>query len=78
MTNKLKNKCIRCGKDRIISKTEKEHIGNFFVTTITHVCPDPDCQRIVDLKLEKESAKRQEASLHKSQSRNFGRSARAR
>lgn len=41
--------CIRCGKTRIVSKTwvEKTEKGN----PITHteaVCPDVDCQKLVD------------------------------
>ena len=41
--------CIRCGKIRIFSKkwTEKMEKGTA-ITHIEFVCPDKDCQKIVD------------------------------
>ncbi len=45
------NKCIRCGKQRIISKTWKE--GN--ITYSTYVCPDSECQKVVEQELKAKS-----------------------
>ena len=42
--------CIRCGKVRIFSRRWKEKVDGKG-TMITHeesVCPDPECQKIVD------------------------------
>lgn len=43
--------CIRCGKERILSKTWEEHIGDSLITYSLFVCPDTSCQKIVDKKL---------------------------
>ncbi len=41
--------CIRCGKTRIVEKVwvEKTEKGSPITHSIT-VCPDPECQKIVD------------------------------
>ena len=44
--------CIRCGKDRIISKTWTEKIGESKVVRTDTVCPDPECQKIVEEQLQ--------------------------
>lgn len=53
---KNSNPCTRCGKERIEGKKWKEEIATFFGTsTIIHtdtVCPDKECQKIVEQKLE--------------------------
>ncbi len=50
------NLCTRCGKERIDSKTWEEEITAFFgSTTIVHtetVCPDAECQKIVEEKMD--------------------------
>jgi hypothetical protein len=43
--------CPVCGKDRIIVKTFKEHIGNAVVVTTITACPDKQCQARLDDKL---------------------------
>lgn len=45
------NPCIRCGKDRIVAKEWKEKIGNSVVICTSNVCPDPECQKIVESQL---------------------------
>lgn len=63
------NPCIRCGKERIISKTWKEELTNFFGTsTITHtetVCPDEECQKLVEAKFAQEREKKAALALEK-------------
>jgi hypothetical protein len=56
MTNPAGNVCIRCGKVRVIAKTWQEQAGNSTLTCSSFVCPDADCQKIV----EKQLAKRKE------------------
>lgn len=42
------NPCIRCGQERIMTKTWKEQVGLARITYTTSICPDPQCQKIVD------------------------------
>ncbi|MBI4991140.1 hypothetical protein HZB96_03540 [Candidatus Gottesmanbacteria bacterium] len=49
--------CIRCGKERIVAKSWTEYIGASLVTYTTTVCPDPECQKIVDDQLKKRKDK---------------------
>lgn len=47
--------CVRCGKTRILLKTWKEKELNKRGAVIIHeqtVCPDKECQKIVDEKLQ--------------------------
>ena len=64
MSNTPSNPCTRCGKERIVSRTYQEEIATFFGTsTVTHtetVCPDPDCQKIVEERLDAQKQKSQE------------------
>lgn len=50
------NLCTRCGKQRVDSKSWTEEITSFFGSSvIVHtetVCPDADCQKIVDEKMD--------------------------
>lgn len=43
--------CIRCGKTRVVSKTWKEKTSGAEITYTETVCPDKDCQKIVDEQL---------------------------
>lgn len=56
MDTKSSNPCVRCGKERIDSKSWKEKVVNFMGTiTVVHtqtVCPDPECQKIVERDIE--------------------------
>lgn len=69
MQTKNSNPCTRCGKERIEGKKYKEEIATFFGTsTIVHVdtvCPDKECQEIVDAKLEALKQKAEEMKLEK-------------
>jgi hypothetical protein len=63
MTNKYTNPCTRCGKERILAKKWKEKTvtfsGNTIVVTRTlNICPDKDCQAIVDKELNAQKVKR--------------------
>lgn len=61
--------CIRCGKERIVSKVWKEEITNYFGTSVvTHtetVCPDLECQKIVDEKFRKDKEKKEALLVEK-------------
>lgn len=63
------NPCTRCGKQRIDGKTWKEKIVNHFGTSyITHtetVCPDKECQKIVQEKLDREHQRTEDMKLEK-------------
>ncbi len=63
------NPCTRCGKERIEGKKWKEEIATFFGTsTIIHqdtICPDPECQKIVEEKLEQQKQKSDELKQEK-------------
>ncbi len=69
MQSKATNPCTRCGKERIEGKKYKEEIATFFGTsTIVHVdtvCPDKDCQEIVESKLEALRLKSEEMKQEK-------------
>lgn len=58
------NPCIRCGKERIDARSWKETVNNFMgKTVIVHtetVCPDPECQKIVEKGFEVQRKKREE------------------
>ncbi len=49
--------CIRCGKPRIIGKTWTEKLNNSNVVYTLTVCPDPECQKIVESQLESKREK---------------------
>jgi uncharacterized protein YdbL (DUF1318 family) len=48
MQTKAQNVCIKCGKKRIVARTYKEYVGLTLVTYTDMVCPDPECQKLVD------------------------------
>ncbi len=56
----FKNYCSRCGKERIISRVWKEKIGFSIVEVTERVCPDKECQKIIDNDLAKVKKKRLE------------------
>lgn len=45
--------CIRCGRERVVAKSWKEQVGNSMVTYVSNVCPDLECQKVVDAQLKK-------------------------
>lgn len=67
--SKPTNPCTRCGKERVEGKKYKEEIATFFGTsTIIHVdtvCPDKECQEIVEEKLEALRQKAEEMKVEK-------------
>lgn len=44
----MENLCIRCGKKRIDGKTWEGKSGASVITYTLTICPDADCQAIVD------------------------------
>lgn len=42
------NVCFRCGKQRIVVKTWKEHTRGGIVVHTTTTCPNPECQKVID------------------------------
>lgn len=52
------SKCIRCGKERIIKSSNVEALEKTTVTYTTTVCPDPECQKLVEMGLLVEEKKR--------------------
>jgi|GEM_PF-601796 len=63
------NLCTRCGKPRIISKTWKEKVQTYNglteITCTQSVCPDKNCQKIVDRDLAERRAKAEEVAQNK-------------
>ena len=49
--------CIRCGKLRIVAKTWQEEVNGAKVTVTQTVCPDAECQKIVESELKKKMEK---------------------
>lgn len=45
------NVCIRCGSKRVSGKSWKEKTPAGIVTHIPNICPNPDCQKVVDSQL---------------------------
>lgn len=63
MISKYTNPCTRCGKERILKKKWKETTVTFsgtkiVVTRTLNVCPDKECQKVVDKELMAQRAKR--------------------
>lgn len=60
--------CIRCGKLRIMGRTWSEDVGFSQVTYTLTVCPDADCQKVVEALLKDRHdtyVARNEASLQR-------------
>ncbi len=70
----ISNPCIRCGKERIVVKTWKEHIdvyfGNSTVVYTESACPDKACQKLVDKELAVARTKRDTMKKDKEQRAN--------
>lgn len=45
------NPCIRCGKERIVKKTWTKKVDSSIIEFVNAICPDPACQKIVDLRI---------------------------
>lgn len=63
----MTSNCTRCGKARIIARTWKEQVGNAVLTRSEHICPDPDCQKLVQKNLDGEFEKRKNVEREKHQ-----------
>jgi hypothetical protein len=61
------NPCVRCGKPRIVKREWKEVIqtlnGPSEVAYQTTICPDPECQKLVEERQAREKAKQAEIDL---------------
>lgn len=59
--------CIRCGKVRILFKkwTEKMDGRGSAITSEIYVCPDAECQKIVDEKFEQMRQRRLDSENRK-------------
>lgn len=53
----MNNPCIRCGKQRIDGKSWKDKTGLFAITYTKTICPDSECQKIVDQSIADKKAK---------------------
>lgn len=69
MTFTSSNPCTRCGKERINGKTWKEkivsHFGTSFIVHTETTCPDKECQKIVQEKLNALRQKTEDLRLEK-------------
>lgn len=52
------SKCTRCGKERVFKSSYIEKLNNSSVTYTVTVCPDIECQKLVEKGLVVEAAKR--------------------
>ena len=59
------SKCPRCGKDRIIVSSREEVVVNSTVVYTETVCPNPDCQKLVENMLKVEEVKRTNLKIEK-------------
>lgn len=74
----MNNPCIRCGKQRILAREWKETLitrtGESVVTHTLTVCPDPECQAIIDknraIQNEKDEKRKKEFEERRSQRKN--------
>lgn len=53
----MSNPCVRCGKERIDGKTWKGKTGVSPITYTQTICPDSQCQKIVDKGISDRKAK---------------------
>ncbi len=44
----MNNPCVNCGKQRVDGKTWKGKSGASVITYTQTICPDPECQKLVD------------------------------
>jgi hypothetical protein len=63
MNSNVSNPCTRCGRQRIQTKKWKEKIATLsgrttIITRAINICPDKECQKVVDKELLAQKAKR--------------------
>ena len=46
------NPCVQCGKERIDGKSWKEKNGSSVIEHTSTICPDSDCQKLVENAIE--------------------------
>lgn len=65
------NPCTRCGKERIVARVWQEKIKTFsgFIveTRSDNVCPDKECQKLVEKELKAQWEKREKMRQNKTQ-----------
>jgi len=71
---KHSNPCIRCGTERIVSRTWEEKLDNSTIINIEMVCPNPECQKQV-VKSNKKTLDRYTSLKKKSEQREVKRRA---
>ena len=59
------SRCPRCGKDRIVISSREEVVVNSTVVYTETVCPNPDCQKLVENMLKVEETKRTNLKIEK-------------
>ena len=52
------SKCIRCGKERIVKSSFTEKLEKTTAIYTVTVCPDPECQKMVEKELMAEESRR--------------------
>ena len=62
------NPCSRCGKERIIVRTQKEKVDSSVITNTETACPDKECQAEVE-KINKKQQERSAALKRESEKR---------
>ncbi len=68
MKRSFSNPCIKCGKERVVVRTWKEKIYDSVITNTETRCPNPDCQKEVDMD-NKKSKDKHDAHIFKSEQR---------
>lgn len=58
MSDFVSNPCIRCGKERIRGKEKTIILNTVATLQYFYVCPDKDCQKIVESELAAKAAKK--------------------
>jgi hypothetical protein len=78
MSKGFSNPCVRCGKERVVLRIWKERVYDSVVENTETICPDPECQKLVnkDNKKLKDrytalKLKSEQRAVHRNQLRNL-------
>lgn len=52
------SKCTRCGKERVFKSSYTEKLEKTTIVRTVTICPDPECQKLVEVALAFEETKR--------------------
>lgn len=67
----MNNPCIRCGNERVSSKTWKEYVAVYGRTSVViheeFVCTNRDCQKVVERQFSEQKAQRELVVARKEQ-----------